>query len=218
MIIFWFIYLFIYNNLNGLNLDMNYDETSKNCGPKTGIFSEILKIINKYIFPNFLFFIMLILVIFNIYYSFNHKTVYNTGIKHIMIGFSMLLLLGLILFVIYSFSFRNKSNTGNKVPYDPNYEAANIENMLSTKLNSIKVDIEPTPAFTIPSPAVINDTSPIVEKKEETNSSFNRNPIESFIPTPTSIFPKSVSSIEKDKSNNMLNIASNFKIPVITGK
>lgn len=146
MLTFWFIYLFIYNKWNGLNLDILSGEKTTNCGPKEGIFSGIQKIINKYIFPNFLFFVMLILVLFNVYNSFTNDKIYNQGIKHIMIGLSLSMLLGLVLYALYNFYSKNKPSKSNSVKYYPGHESKDMMGILKSDIdNKIKLDDYPPP-------------------------------------------------------------------------
>lgn len=143
---FWFIYLFIYNKWNGLNLDILSSEKTTNCGPKEGIFSGIQKIINKYIFPNFLFFVMLILVLFNVYNSFKNNKIYNKGIKHTMIGLSLLMLLGLVLYALYKFYNNNNSKPSDKVVYTPGHLSKSMADILKSDIDSkIKLDDYPPP-------------------------------------------------------------------------
>jgi hypothetical protein len=140
MLIFWFIYLFIYNKWNGLNYDISSGENTTNCGPTEGIYSAINRIIQKYIFPNFLFFVMLILVIFNVYSSFKNDQLYNPAIKHIMIGFSLLFLLGLVLYALFNFYSKNTAEISNRVKYNPGHKEK-----VKSNLDNVKLDNYPPP-------------------------------------------------------------------------
>jgi hypothetical protein len=157
--VFWFIYLFIYNKGNGLRYDILSDKKTTNCGQKEGIFGTINRIVSKYIYPNFLYFVILVLVVFNVYNSFKNDKIYNPAIKHIMIGFSLMMLLGLILYAAFMFFNKNNAKTSNDVKYYPGHK----NNPVKSGIKDLKLDSYPPPI--IPPPIIPLPKLDIVEKE-----------------------------------------------------